>query len=307
MSGLFYRFLVGLANCCGSWTFTLISRFIAGGYFLFSPRVAESRRFYRILYPLKSSLYHRWCVFKQYQNFTSVYFDRLPAKNSKLPFTTQGWEHLEKAIGGSGGIVLMSHLGSWEVAAHLLNQKADKLKLLLYMGIKEKENIEHIQKLSLERSGIKIIGIDRDGGSPFDVLEGIQYLKSGGLVSLTGDMVWRKDQRTVEAIFLGCRVLLPEAPYVFALVSKAPLFIFFTFKTPEGGYHFTVSKPIYIKTSSRADRDEAISRAARQYAELLEETLREHPFEWYHFERFLEQKTGSADSQHIAGKKVGCN
>jgi predicted LPLAT superfamily acyltransferase len=287
MRGLFYRFLVGLANICGSWTFTLISRFIAGGYFLFSPRVAESCRFYRLLYPQKNALYHRWCTFKQYQNFTTLYFDRLSAKDRELSFTTRGWEHLEKVIGAQGGVVLMSHLGNWEVAAHLLQQQHDKLKLLLYMGVKEKEDIERIQKQSLRESGIKIIGVDRTGGSPFDVVEGIQYLKSGGLVSLTGDIVWRREQRTVMVKFLGRQALLPKAPYVFALVSGAPLFVFFTFKTGQSNYHFTVSRPIYIKPSSRSERGEAIRQAAQQYADLLEETLKQHPFEWYHFNRFL--------------------
>ncbi len=299
MSGLFYRFLAGVARTFGPWPFAIVSRFIACGYFLFSGLAPESRRFYRILYPEKSVFYHLRCAFRQYQNFTTVYLDRLLAgQRAEISFTSQGWEYLEAALGGRGGVVLMSHLGNWEVAAHLLRRQHEGLRLLLYMGIKDKEEIERIQKQSLRESGIRIVGVDRRGGSPLDVVEGMHWLKSGGLVSLAGDVVWRGEQRTVEVEFLGRRVLLPEAPYILALVSGAPLFVFFTFRTGPGRYHFTVSEPIYIRPASRAQRGETIRRAARQYAGLLEKNLRAHPFEWYHFDRFLlEAEVGSRREQ----------
>jgi predicted LPLAT superfamily acyltransferase len=289
MKGLFYRCLIGLANIFGDWIFVITSRIIAFGYFIFSPQVKESRRFYRILYPGKSVFFHLWCAFRQYQNFTTVYFDRLMAKDpGKISCRSNGLEYLEKALAGEGGVLLMSHLGNWEMAAHLLQSQYDNLKLLLYMGIKEKEGIEGIQKQSLRQSGITIIGVDRDGGSPFDVVDGIQFIKSGGLVSLAGDIVWRKEQRTVQVKFLGHSAHLPEAPFVFALVSGAPLYIFFTFGSKKDGYNFTLSKPIYIRPTTRAQRGESIRLAAQEYADLLEETLRQHPFEWYHFDRFVE-------------------
>ena len=57
--------------------------------------------------------------------------------------------------GGSkdGGIILMSHVGNWEVAVHLLKKLLPEMDLLLYMGIKNKEQIESIQKNELDRAG----------------------------------------------------------------------------------------------------------------------------------------------------------
>ncbi len=294
MKGFFYRFLAGLADIFGPWIFVLISRMIACGYFLFSSRTTESRRFYGIMYPERNQLYHLFCTFKQYQNFTTVYFDRLLAKDrDEISYTSEGGGNLLRAIDGEGGVLLMSHLGNWELAAHLLQARYENLRLLLYMGIKEKEEIEEIQKESLRNSGIRIIGVNKNGGSPFDVVEGLQFIKAGGLVSLAGDIVWQKEQRTVPVKFLNHYAQLPEAPFVFALVSGAPLYVFFTFGGRKSGYHFTLSRPIYIKPSSRAARREAIKKAAQEYADLLEETLRQHPFEWYHFERFVAKTAGS--------------
>jgi predicted LPLAT superfamily acyltransferase len=273
----------------GSWIFVMISRAVAAGYFLFFPgRVAVGVRFYRALFPGHSLAYYLLCTWKQYQNFTSVFLDRfLSLDFDDIAYTSNGLEFLEAVLGKTGGIILMSHMGNWEVAAHLLKKRHANFRMLLYMGIHNKEEIEGIQKEDLSSSGIQIVGVDQDGGSPFDIMKGIQFLKSGGLVSLTGDMVWKKDQRTIPVKFLGHEVHLPIIPYLFALLSGAPLFIFFAFRTGKKQYHFTVSEPIYIKAPSRELRDEAIRQSAQKYADLLEQAIRQHPFEWYHFEPFL--------------------
>ncbi|MFA6499118.1 MAG: lysophospholipid acyltransferase family protein [Desulfurivibrionaceae bacterium] len=289
MKGFFYRLLIRAAGLCGSWLLELSSRVIATGYFLFSGRVPESRRFYAALYPEKRNLYHLWCAFRQYQNFTTIHLDRfLASRTDTTTFTSQGWENLESVIGKQGGILLMSHLGNWEMAAKLLRQQKDDLRLLLYMGVKEKEGVEHMQKEDLRKAGVTIISSDREGGSPFSSVEGIRFLQSGGVVSMTGDILWRSDQHKVRVSFLGHDAYLPEAPYIFALVSGAPLFVFFAFRTGKNRYRLITSDPIEIQAKSRQDRDRAISQAAQKYSDLLEQMLREHPFEWYHFERFLQ-------------------
>ena len=297
MKGVWYRLLTRSSELCGPWLFVVVSRIIAAGFFLFSGRVSESRRFYGVLFPDRGRLYHLWCGFKQYQNFTTIHLDRFLTSRTTPASTSEGWEKLEAVIGKEGGILLMSHLGNWEMAAHLLKQQKKDLRMLLYMGVKEKEGVERLQKEELRRAGVTIIGADQEGGSPFSAVEGIRFLQSGGLVSMTGDIVWRSDQRKVRVSFLGHEAWLPEAPYVFALVSGAPLFAFFTFRTGTNSYHFTLSDPIVIPATSRQNRARAISRAAQQYADLLEAALREHPLEWYHFDRFIRNRGQKAEDR----------
>jgi len=212
MNGFCYKFLLRMAGLCGPWLLAVTSRIIAAGFFLFSGRVSESRRLYGALFPERGGLYHLWCAFRQYQNFTTIHLDRFLAERSDTTtFTTQGWEKLESVIGKQGGILLMSHLGNWEMAARLLRQQKEDLQLLLYMGVKEKEGVERMQKEDLRRAGVRIIGVDQEGGSPFAAVEGIRFLQSGGIVSMTGDIVWRSDQRKT-AIASPCRTPLPSGP-----------------------------------------------------------------------------------------------
>ncbi|MBW2250797.1 MAG: lysophospholipid acyltransferase family protein [Deltaproteobacteria bacterium] len=290
MRKLFYKFLIALTKNLGPWVFTLFAWPIATGFFLFSPlKVAVGVRFYRVLFPGKNIFYYIWCTWRQYHNFTHVFMDRFMIMDSEgITHTSEGWEHLKEAVENKqGAIILMSHMGNWETAAHLLSRKQYGMRLLLYMGIKAKEQIEKMQKESLSKGGVRIVAADQDGGSPFDILEGIKFLREGGLVSLTGDRVWSGNERTVAVNFLNHEVHLPVVPHIFALLSGAPLFIFFSFRSGPKNYHFRISEPIYVKAASRADRQEAIERSAQKYADNIQQNLHTYPLQWYHFEPFL--------------------
>lgn len=286
MSKLFYRSITFLSSKWGRWIFLVFAWFVATGYFLFFPRrVGNSTRIYQALYSARNGLFHLWCTWRQFHNFTHVFLDRYLLQDSdEITYASEGMEHLEHVLDqGKGGILLMSHMGNWEVAAHLLKRRLKNLRLLLYMGIRQKEQIEQIQKESLAQSGIQIIAVDEGGGSPLDIVEGIKFIESGGVVSLTGDLVWKKDQRTIPVIFLGQEILLPEAPHLFAFLSGAPLFIFFAFRIEKNKYRFTMSEPLYLTAASRDERAGAIRHSAQKYADILEATLRNHPLQWYHF------------------------
>jgi predicted LPLAT superfamily acyltransferase len=157
------------------------------------------------------------------------------------------------------------------------------------MGMREKEELERIQKDDIRSDGIRVIGVERSRGQPAGILEGLRHLRRGGFVSMAGDVAWGADQRTVTAAFLGRNVRIPEAPFALALVSGAPLLAFFAFRTPTGRYRFTTLPPIHVTASQRAKRAPAIQQAGQRYLQYLEEALHRHPFQWYHFDVFLER------------------
>ncbi len=278
----------------GPWFFSLVAGGIAAGYFFFFPRrVGIGMRFYQALFPAHSRFYHLWCTFRQFIDFTHVFRDRLVlGDDGGLTSDFDGWERLRDAMGGSGGILLMSHMGNWEVAARLLKKTLPALRLLLYMGVKQKEQIEQLQKEAVRQSNIRIVGIDESGGSPLDIVEGIRFLRGGGLVSLTGDRVWQAEQRSLPVRFLGRTVRLPAAPYVLAMTAGVPIFVFFALRTGASHYHFSASRPIVVSAADRSEREAAMLSAAQHYAHQLEGTVRRYPFQWHHFEPFLESSDG---------------
>jgi predicted LPLAT superfamily acyltransferase len=160
--------------------------------------------------------------------------------------------------------------------------------LMLYMGVKQKEQIEGLQKQTVRDSDIRIVGVDAAGGSAFDIVEAMRFLRGGGLVSITGDRRWQDQQRSLPVRFLGRTVHLPSAPYVLAMAAGAPIFVFFALRTGGNHYHFSASTPILVSPADRSQREAAMAEAAQAYARLLEDAVRRHPFQWHHFESFLD-------------------
>ncbi|OPY87439.1 MAG: Phosphatidylinositol mannoside acyltransferase [Smithella sp. PtaU1.Bin162] len=290
-----YRIALYLSNHIGVWFFTVFSWFVASGYFLFFPgRVAGSLKFYKALFPERGGLYHLYCVWRQYHGFTDVFLDRfLYSAKDSVEITREGWEHLDCAMAEKkGAIVVMSHIGNWELAARKLSSKG--LPIMLYLGEKHKEQIERMQKEEIAGSGVKIVTTSVEDSSPFAVIEGLNFLRQGGIVSLTGDRLWG-EQRSVTVRFLGHEVRLPDIPHVFAMMSGAPLFTFFIFRTGPQKYHVTMSRGREVKAATRSDRGHAIRESAQAYADELERMVRRHPFEWYHFEPFLGDRITEKD------------
>jgi predicted LPLAT superfamily acyltransferase len=289
----FLTLLARLSAVFGDGLFALVARGIAAGFYLFAPgRRRASVAFYRTLFPHRGALHAHHCAWRQFANFTDLFADHYLAVEGgqrPLAYTADGRQHfLEAHAAGTGCVLLMSHMGNWQAAAHMLNQEMPQIPLMLYMGQVQKQQLEMRQKAALAAAGVRIVAVDEAGGSPFDIVEGVRFLRAGGIVSLTGDRVWRQDQRTVEATFLKRRIRLPQAPYLLALMGGAPLIFFFAFRTGRGRYHISASPPCHLRPATRRHRAAVIQAAAQRYAEALEAAVRTHPLQWYHFEEIFQ-------------------
>jgi len=290
MKKLPYKILLYLTRGLGLWFFSVFAWFVATGYFfLFPTRVADSMKFYGALFPEKNFFYHFQCAWKQYHKFTDVYIHRFIRFDAEdIKYIKEGWEYLEEAVQKkTGAVLLMSHIGNWELAAQTLHSKG--LPIMLYLGAKNKEQMEHVQKQILTKSGIKVVVTSEDEKSPFALIEGINFLREGGIVSMSGDRLWGT-QSYVTVDFLGHEARLPDTPHLFAMMTGAPLMTFFVYQEALGIYHVKVSKGRKVAAASRADRKKAVQESAQAYAEDLAEFAREHPFEWNHFEPFIGNK-----------------
>lgn len=288
MTAFWYRLLENGATLFGAWFLRLSARMIALGYFLFSPQRKESIRLYRLLFPGASRLWPWYCTFRQYQHFTTIHSDRfLARRGGAIQSTSEGLDRLGPCLNRQGALLLMSHLGNWELAASLLGSQFTDLRLLLYMGAKQKEGVEAAQKDGLRRGGVRIIAMEAQEHNPLLAVEGVRFLREGGVVSMPGDILLRPDQRHYSVSFLGGEARIPAAPFVMAWLAQAPIFAFFAFRLGPGRYHFTLSSPLSMQDHSRSDRDQILQRAAQDYARQLEQALRSHPFAWFHFRRFV--------------------
>jgi len=262
----------------------LLAWFVSSGWFVIFPvRLANSLRFYKALFP-ELGLGARLCLaWRQYHSFAALFSERLLLDNGgEIPYESSGFEHIEAA---RGGIMVMSHVGSWEIAVRLLAKRG--LPVMLFMGQRPDEAVEGVQKQEVQQSDVAVVAVKRKGADPLVALEGLRHLKAGGLVSMTGDRLWPGVEDIVEVPFPGGRIRLPATPFRLALVAAVPLFFFFAFRIGSGRYAISVSPPVHLPAACRKDRAAIVAKAAGDYAALLADAARKHPEQWYHFEEML--------------------
>jgi lauroyl/myristoyl acyltransferase len=269
----------------GSWPIRFFSWWVSTGYFFFLPsRRRNSVQLYRAIFPDRRGWYHLYCAWRQFHSFAATFGDRIDVERKKGEFsTTQGSEWIIEANKkGSGGIILMSHLGSYETAASAFQKYG--LRLLLMMGEKEARLVARDQRETLQKRGISIQVATGEKDSLLGGLEAIKFIREGGFVSIAGDLIWTEQRSFLTVKIFSREVALASGPYLLALVTGAPLFILFTFRIKRGRHQVIVLPPREVKTSTRSERDQTLQENAQAYADALEEMVRQHPFQWYIFE-----------------------
>ena len=288
MTGWLYQLLKVLGRIFGLWMVRTTAWTIACGYFLFArTRVRNSLAFYQALFPGQSGWRYHAHTFKQFQAFTHLYIDRFRfSGESSLQCETEGDEYLQAlSRAGTGCVLLMSHLGSWEAAARL--SLAQGHRLMIYMGRRETEHIEREHKQDLIHAGIKLVTVSPSESSPLDVIDGMRFIRDGGFVALSADRFWTPGQRTVAATFLGRQVALPAAPYALALATGVAVCAFFCIRTGLSSYRIIWTEPLTLHAKTREERETMIQAGAAYYLRELETMLRRYPYQWGNFEPFL--------------------
>lgn len=212
-------------------------------------------------------------VYRSYGRYYGESF-RLPSVSAEeldAGLTHEGYEHVEKSLAeGTGPILVLPHLGSWEWSAFWLTKvKGHRLTAV----------VERIEPPALydwfvgfrEKIGMTVVPLGNDAGKA--VMTGI---KEGHIVTLLCD----RDitGQGVEVSFFGEKTTLPSGPAVLALRTGAPLL-------PTGVYdrgrtrHGVVRPAIPVERTGRFRDD--VARVTQAIADELELLIREAPEQWH--------------------------
>ena len=276
-----------LSRVCGLWVVRMMGAIIAVGFFLFLPwRLAHSLRFYRALFPERSTWYALGCAWRQYQDFACVYADRLEIdRRPDVVFERAGEGYLAEASkAGRGVIVLMSHFGRWEIGARLLAQKQQGLTLV--MGGQKGGGARAGVDQDLRGAGVEVVTIPEGQGQAFDILEALQALRQGGIVSLAADRA-HGDARVLRLPFLGRFAGVTAAPFALALLSGAPLLTVFSVRLGPRHYRLISNPPVTLRSANRGERQAVMEGAAAAYLASLHDMVKAYPEQWQTFSKFF--------------------
>lgn len=258
-------------------------RILAAWYVLFHPRIRRASREYlrRVGSParLRDVLHH---VF----TFAQVTADRvflLAGGSDRLRIDHQGGEELaEQFRAGRGVVLLLAHLGSWEVLRVHSREYQLRVNVLAYYE-NSRLVTDVLRKLdpSVEAQLIEI-----HPGDPTFVFDVEDRIRRGEVVGTMGDRVGF-DGKSVRVPFLGGEASFPTGPYLLASVLRCPVFLAFGLYQAPDRYH-VVYEPFadQVALPRGPAREPALRELAARYAGRLEHHCRAHPDNWFNFYDF---------------------
>ena len=215
-------------------------------------------------------------IFLNYGQYMADFFiiPQLPPHKVKTFFADiQGEDILQQALSkGKGAILLLAHLGNWEIGGSMLRAMNYPLAVVA-MGHNTAATNLLVNRLRQD-TGIKIFQIDR---SPFSSIDILRYLRDNGIVAISGDKDFFNSGRPVK--YFGKTVNFPIGPVVMAMNSGADLIPAFVLKQPNGKYLGVLEKAIPIELEG--DRYEVIDKNLAKTARIFEKYIRTYPDQWY--------------------------
>jgi len=226
--------------------------------------------------------------FRHFFHFASVVHDRLFLSAGRLncfEFSIEGETHVRNALTKGRGLILLgAHFGSFEVLrAGLATREAlPPLNVLMYL-----DNASNSNRIfaNARKQGVSIIPL----GRPDSLMRAMECLQRGEMLGILGDRTLGQD-KIVHVPFLGSPAAFPQAPWLLASLSQAPLVLFFG--AYEGGNRYAIRFEDFTDSIQlpRRQRSEHCAAYAARYAVRLEAQCRQSPFNWFNFYAFWQSR-----------------
>jgi KDO2-lipid IV(A) lauroyltransferase len=187
-----------------------------------------------------------------------------------------GEPHVLDALADRRGLIFATaHTAGWETVGPLLSR--DHGLTLMIAARPERDAIaRQIQDEARRTHGLIVTHVGED---PLSALPLVRHLQAGGVVALQVDRVPPGVRSRPVALF-GASALVPEGPLRLAMLTGAPLLPIFAARVGHRRYRVVVHPPIRLdRNACKAKLDSA----AQAVADAMQEFVREHPTQWFHF------------------------
>ncbi len=283
----------------GHWFFFMALRIFGyrGGSFLLGPvifvYVFFSRKIQRTVkyylerrFPGKSGWKYWLYTYRNLYSFGHVLVDRgwLGIKdNAGFVSDFSGYDTLIELIERKKGVVLLTaHVGNWQSALAHLGSLPVKVHAL--MQYDQQAAAKHYFDINNRGRSFEII----DAEGPFGgMVDASAALQRGEVVTIMGDRFIKGSFSNVD--FLGESVRVPDAAYLLAATTGAPVIILLAAKTGKKAFQLKIWDYFYPQYANREERGQMLQECAQKYITAVEEYLKIYPFQWYNYYNFWKQ------------------
>jgi predicted LPLAT superfamily acyltransferase len=276
-----YRIFVGVLKVGGVKPAYFMLRFVALYYFLFSWQSSKGTYYYfhkRLGFSKVRSILK---LYRNYYLFGQSIIDKVVIMSgitNKFTFNFDGIDNLRQiAAMNQGGLLLSSHIGSWEIAGELLDHINTRINIVMFDG-EDKQIKQYMDSVTGERK-INIIVIKNDLSHIFKINAAFQ---NNELVCMHADR-YIEGNKTITREFLGENAKFPAGPFVMAEKFKVPVTFVYALKESALHYHF-FSSP--AKDYSDLPKGEGMQQLISDFISSFENKVKTYPEQWYNYYNF---------------------
>jgi lauroyl/myristoyl acyltransferase len=251
---------------------------IAFALFMRAPRRAIASNLRRVRGP-RSPLREVADVARTFATYASCLTEALgaDADESEMPdVAVSGLGHVDDALSDKRGVLLVTgHTAGWEIVGALVGRRRG-LRLLVAERAERDAKARAIQDGVRQGRGVHVAHV---GDEPLAGLGLMRHLQDGGVVALQIDRV-PSASRARRVTLFGGDARLPEGPLRLAMLTGAPIVPIFTARRGHRRYEIAAHPPIRL---AKSESESGIDAAAQEIATALEQFVRAHPTQWFHF------------------------
>jgi predicted LPLAT superfamily acyltransferase len=279
-----YKIFIAILTHLGLPFAYFMLRFVALYFFVSGP--ASFRIFFyfyrrRLAYGVFKSVL---AVYKNYYVFGQVILDKMATMgglDTRFTFDFDGEQYLKKMVADtSGGLLISAHIGNFEMAGHLLERLETRINVLM-LDAEHRKIKDYLS--SFTRKSFHVIPIGDDNAHVYEIS---QALRNHEIVCMHGDR-FMPGSKTLQCVFLGKEAAFPTGPFYLAMKYGVPVSFVFAMKVSNRHYHFYATPPkLYVQQKSVAKRDDMLRHILADYIAVMEEKIRQYPYQWFNYYDF---------------------
>jgi len=260
--------------------------FVCLHYLLFD-RVAvlNALSYIRRRLPAANFLKLRIEVYRLFVSQGKQLIDRAAILSAENLFDIQlkGYEQLAPLLAdrNKGFVLLTAHVGNWQIALTALK----KMNKTVHLMMRPEDNAAVKDSLNIDAqdSSIKIISPEGYLGG---IIEAMQVLKEGGIVSIMGDRKYGFE--ALEVSFLKDKAYFPFGAFSLAASSNCPIVVLLSAKLGGNKYIVDVSNILYPRYNSNKNKREQLKVYVQQFANILSKYITLYPHQCFLFHNVWE-------------------
>ena len=255
--------------------------FVCLHYLLFDRKaVANALAYVKRRFPGAGFFKSRLEVYRLFISQGKQLIDRFAMISGKTKFDIQlkGYEQLKNLLEAKdkGFVLLTAHVGNWQIALTTLKKMAKPV----YLVMRQEDNAAVKESLHIDTQDT-LIRIISPEGYLGGVVEAMQVLKEGNIVSIMGDRKYGFP--AVEIAFLKDKAYFPFGAFSIAASNNCPVVVLLSAKLGQNKYVVDVSNIIYPRYNSSKEKREQLKVYVQEFADILDKYAQTYPYQCFLF------------------------